>query len=348
MSFKSRVKASLQSRPAVWNAYWRLKQELLRLWMLRFFLYDIANTYRAMFWVPGSRSYRTLCASLLFQYHKLEKGLVMPGPRRLFGLEPAAAVIQHLERWHAAGHSRQDPIYLGALETLQAFHAHLQRHRLDPDGRIAPRVERFLAAHPARQPELATPRPLAALVTDGGAHAAFRSLAQRRRSVREFRPEPVPGELLAEAVALAQLAPSACNRQPCRVYPIRDEATRKAALALQNGNRGFGHLAPQVLVITADEAGFFDASERHQPYIDGGLFAMSLTLALTSLGVASCCLNWCVPPATDRAAHRLLGIPDSERIVMFMAIGFAPDDCHVPQSPRREPEQVLTQPVSLR
>jgi nitroreductase len=348
MSLKSQLKAFLQSKPAVWNSYWRLKQELLRLWMLRFFLYDIANTYRAMYWVPGSRAYRTLCASLLFQYHKLEKGLVMPGPRRLFGVEPATAVIQHLERWHAAGHSRQDPVYLGALETLQAFHAHLQRHALDPKGQIEPRVGRFLAEHPLRRPDLVTPQPLANLQASDSPYAAFRSLAQHRRSVREFLPDPVPEAVLAQAVALAQLSPSACNRQPCRVYALRDEAVKKAALALQNGNRGFGHLAPQVLIITADEAGFFDASERHQPYIDGGLFAMSLTLALSSQGVASCCLNWCVPPANDRAAHRLLNIPTSERIVMFMAIGHAPADCRVPQSPRRELGQVLAEPAIQR
>ncbi len=75
---------------------------------------------------------------------------------------------------------------------------------------------------------------------------------------------------------------------------------------------------------------------------------MSLTLALASQGVSSCCLNWCVPPANDRAAHRLLGIPASERIVMFMAIGHAPPGCQVPKSPRRELGQVLVQPLAPR
>ncbi len=39
-----------------------------------------------------------------------------------------------------------------------------------------------------------------------------------RRSVRGYRPEPVPDRILHEVLALAQRAPSNCNVQPWRVY----------------------------------------------------------------------------------------------------------------------------------
>ena len=96
-----------------------------------------------------------------------------------------------------------------------------------------------------------------------------------------------------------------------------------------------------LLIITSDERYFFDASERHQPYIDGGLFAMSLCYALTAQGLASCCLNWCVPPANDRSVHRIAGLASSKRIIMFMAVGYATDNCRVPKSPRRATSEVL-------
>lgn len=340
LTLKSRVKAYVQSMPAVWGSYWRIKQELLRIWTLRFFAHDIAGTYRAMFWVPGSANYRTLSASLLFQYHKLEKGLVMPGPRRLFGIEPAISVVQHLRRWREAGHPVSDPIYLGAIETLTAYTAHLRRHGLDPHNLIVPQVAALLGQFTETAPGLSTPVPLQRDASGAGM-AAFSALAQQRRSVREFLPDPVPQAVIESAVALAQLSPSACNRQPCRVYTLTEPELKKAALLQQNGNRGFGHLAPHVLIITANEGGFFDASERHQPYIDGGLFAMSLCFGFVAQGVATCCLNWCVPPRNDRTVHRLVGIPASERIVMFMAIGYPPPDCKVPRSPRRALATVL-------
>jgi nitroreductase len=125
------------------------------------------------------------------------------------------------------------------------------------------------------------------------------------------------------------------------MYLVSDEPLKSRLLSHQNGNRGFGHLVPHVGVITANEACFFDASERHEPYIDGGLFAMSLSLALRAQGVGSCCLNWCVRPKTDRAAHSLLGIARSERIIMLMAIGYPASNTFVPRSPRKSLSDIL-------
>lgn len=342
LSLKQRVKQSLQSRPALWNTYWRVKQELRRLLMLRYFAYDIANSYRAMFWRSANTRLPSLSAELLFQYHKLEKGLVMPGKKRLFGLDPARATIKLMRRWREVGHRPDDLVFLGALTTLRSYHARVTQHQLDPRGVILPELDSFLATCAHEAALAPTPQALQhPLVTELSPAAAFRSLAEARRSVRDFLPQPVPQALLDEAVKLAQLSPSACNRQPCRVYVVSDEEGKKRLLSLQNGNAGFGHLAPHVAVVTADEAYFFDVSERHEPYIDGGLFSMSLILALRSLGVASCCLNWCVAPANDKAAHGVLGLPASQRIVMLMVIGYAPDDCAVPLSPRRALDDTL-------
>ena len=293
-----------------------------------------------MYWSPTSRSRRVISAGLLFQYHKLEKGLVMPGPRRMFGEMPARAVMGWLDRWHSADLPTDDPIYLGALETLQAYTAHVTRHQLDKQGAVSAEVARYLSVYPRRARELETPVPLSP-PPDRSMSLAFSALAVRRRSVREFLSNPVPDELIERAVSLAALSPSACNRQPCRVIVVSEPERRQRLLSHQNGNRGFGHLAPQVLVITSDASGFFDASERHQPYIDGGLFSMSLCFALAAEGAASCCLNWCVAPEDDRAVHELMGLKKSERIVMLMAVGYAPDGTVVPKSPRRSLDEVL-------
>lgn len=343
---KARLKRSLQARPGLWSAYWNTKQQIKRVAMLRYFLYDMRHTYRAMFWPTAHTERRMLSAELLFQYHKLEKGLVMPGPRRLFGVEPAMAVMALLRRWIAAGHARTDPVYLGALETLHAYRERLVAHALDPRGSVLPIVERVLRDMPERAAELATPRPLppARAAQAGTAHAGYESfaqLAEGRRSVRDFLPEAIDAEIVAQAVAAAQLAPSACNRQPCRVFVVSDPERKRELLSFQNGNRGFGHLIPHVAIVTADEEGFFDASERHEPYIDGGLFAMSFILALRDLGVSSCCLNWCVPPENDRQVHRRFALPASQRIVMLIGFGKAAEDVLVPRSPRRARDDVL-------
>jgi nitroreductase len=62
---------------------------------------------------------------------------------------------------------------------------------------------------------------------------------------------------------------------------------------------------------------------------------MSFILALQSQGLASCCLNWCVPPETDRKGHAAGSIPANEKILTYLAIGYANEGHLVPLSARR-------------
>lgn len=345
MRIKSKLKAFLQSHPLAWNVYWSTKQQLRRIALLRYFMYDVRLTYAAMYWPTNNVERHKLAAELLFQFHKIEKGLVMPGPVRLFGVEPALATAKLIRRWVAVGLSRQDSIFLGAIETLRSYHVRIANNSLDPSDQVTSILIRLFADIEERAPALSTPVAFAALDSNSPSDDKnlFANLANARRSVRNFKSDLVPLDVIEESIRLAQLAPSACNRQPCRVYLLSDPDRRKELLAYQNGNRGFGHLAPHIAVLTADESCFFDASERHEPYIDGGLFAMSFILALRDMGVSSCCLNWCVQPTTDYAVHQRFDIPKSERIIMLIAIGYAQVDTFVPRSPRRLMTDVLRQ-----
>jgi nitroreductase len=72
--------------------------------------------------------------------------------------------------------------------------------------------------------------------------AATMSLAtalQQRRSVRGYRPDPVPQVLLEEVFSLAQLAPSNCNIQPWKVFvasgEMRDELRRRMVENVSQG-----------------------------------------------------------------------------------------------------------------
>lgn len=340
---KARLKARLQAMPALWNLYWGAKQQVRRLTLLRYHLSDARNTYRHMFWHQSNNGYRPLAAELIFQYHKIEKGLVMPGNERLFSVEPALTCIRLLNRWISSGLSRSDPVFLGAIQTLVAYENRVSEKLLDPENQVTSKVRDFLSAVIERDPSLSTPRQLPICdqshITDGH---AFLALATARRSTRSFLPRAVTPEVIEAAVRSAQLAPSACNRQPWHIYVVNDANKKRILLSHQNGNRGFGHLAPHVAIITADAQCFFDASERHEPFVDGGLFSMSFILALTAHGVGSCCLNWCVSPATDAAVHQIFGLPEGSRIVMLVAFGYPTDGCVVPRSPRRAIHDVLS------
>ena len=144
--------------------------------------------------------------------------------------------------------------------------------------------------------------------------------------------------LITEAVEMARKTPSVCNRQGQRVHVFEDGP---GALRWQPGNKGFGHLASRALVVTADLQAFSGPGERNQPFVDGGMFAMSLLYALHAKGLGACPLAWSMRPREDRAMRRALGIPDEEAVIMFISVGHLPETLAVAQSHRMPIEHFM-------
>jgi len=175
-----------------------------------------------------------------------------------------------------------------------------------------------------------------------GNQASFPEFNASRRSCRHFDPSiPVERPLIVEAVRMALRSPSACNRQPARVYAVTEKSAVERCMELHNGSRGFSHLIPALLIVSARMDVFTGPGERYESYIDGGLFSMSLMLALHYQRLGCVPLNWSVGPAQDRRLKALVGIPDSENVVMLLAVGQPADRFSIPQSARRKVDEVL-------
>ena len=68
---------------------------------------------------------------------------------------------------------------------------------------------------------------------------------------------------------------------------------------------------------------------------------MSLVYALHSLGLGSCCLNWCVEKETDQKLRRITGIAESEAVIMMIGVGHLPEKLVVARSMRKSLETIL-------
>jgi nitroreductase len=55
----------------------------------------------------------------------------------------------------------------------------------------------------------------------------FFDVVQTRRSVRSFKDEPVPDEVLSKVLETVRIAPSGSNRQPWRFIIVKDETVKK-------------------------------------------------------------------------------------------------------------------------
>ena len=272
------------------------------------------------------------CAEIVMGYHVLEKGLTMPRRRLGFGTGTVVRLMELVESFERRFGA--DPQVTHAVGVLRAYR---ELHRDHPEP--MPRLDAFLAKHPdvpaAIEPHVRREDFFAAK------DAPFPAFAASRHVVRHFA-GPVPRDVIARAVELAITAPSACNRQPARVHVVDDPDLRDRLFALQGGTRGFGQDADKALVVTADLSSVRWSWERHDCYVNGGIFVMNLCYALHWHGVAHCILHWSVPPAADRAAHDLLGIPANEAIVQVLACGQAPEEFDVAASPRRSAEEIIT------
>ena len=115
----------------------------------------------------------------------------------------------------------------------------------------------------------------------------------------------------------------------------------QGVLAIQMGSSGFGHLASSVIVVTSDLRCFFRNGEQKQPFVDGGIFLMSLILAFHSLGIGSCALNWSVDRQQDTALREFIGLPDHEVVIALLAVGMLSEEYEVAESRRRPVSEII-------
>lgn len=78
---------------------------------------------------------------------------------------------------------------------------------------------------------------------------------ENRRSIRKFKPDPIPDEYITELLNAARLAPSGCNAQPWRFKIVKDQETRDKLAAAAYG-QSFIAEAPVVFVCCADISGY--------------------------------------------------------------------------------------------
>lgn len=274
-------------------------------------------------------------ARITLHGHQVEKGLSLAMPRPGFGMAVIPDLLRDIDGYCTCyGVIEPATAALAALDRYIAFHDRIGH----PMPAVADPLKRLLERHQVTLAQLTSWQGGAMAVTRkeiaSARLAGFGQFFAARHSVRQFSGGPIQDDDIQRAVATAQKTPSVCNRQSWRVHAYRDQQQIHRLLEIQGGSRGFGEQASVLLAITAELGAFLGVAERYQPWIDGGMFAMSLVLALHDLGYGTCCLNWSKEPADDRRLRSVAGIPRSEQIIMLLAVGTLPETFMVAQSPR--------------
>ena len=143
----------------------------------------------------------------------------------------------------------------------------------------------------------------------------FMEVVRQRRSVRQYRPDPVPSEKIDYLLEAARLAPSWANGQCCTFLVVSDPRV-KHELA-QAGNEWIEQ-APVIIVACADPK--LSGVKNDQPYylLDVGIAMEHLVLAATEQGLGTCWVGW----FSEDRARAALGVPDGVRVVASTPLGF--------------------------
>jgi nitroreductase len=310
-------------------------------WLCSNALFDTAKYARFSASLKKQHSQKNHAALLTFYYHKIEKGLALPSPKPGFGSSWIVSDFLPLLKKYFQTNGADDVVgsCRRSLEEYVSFHAY-------HTGRGVETVQCVLEALKGL--------PETDHSVGGGTRSVdveslmkswavdFASFANARHSIRNFSDTPVEPRIIEKAVAVAQRAPSVCNRQSWRVYALLKKEAIQQALKLQNGNAGFGEKIPCLLLVTGDVSTMLFSYERNQVWIDGGLFSMALIYALQSMGLASCCLNLCLPWNVEKKLAALYQMPQDERPIMMIAVGHLPDHLLVAHSQRQPLSAVLT------
>jgi nitroreductase len=150
-------------------------------------------------------------------------------------------------------------------------------------------------------------------------------LAVERRTIRRFKPEPVPRELLERLVNAARLAPSAANVQPlefivvdgARVKSEVFPALKWAAYIAPAGDPKPGE-EPAAYVVTLVNA---ELREKMFEY-DVGAAMQSMILTAFAEGVGAC---WLLSIDRDKL-RAALGVPEGFRIDSVLALGYPAEE----------------------
>jgi len=145
-----------------------------------------------------------------------------------------------------------------------------------------------------------------------------------RRSIRQFKQEPVSRDILQKFINASRLAPSAANRQPLEFVVVDEEKIRKevftclkwAAYIAPEGNPKPGHEPVAYIVVLVNS----EIREKGFEW-DVGAAIENMILAALEKGIGSC---WLL--SVDREKLReILNIPENYKIDSVLALGY-PDE----------------------
>jgi nitroreductase len=150
-----------------------------------------------------------------------------------------------------------------------------------------------------------------------------------RRSIRRYKSEKVPREVLMRVLEAARLAPSAYNRQPFQLIVVSDEKLRKAIANLLPRGK-FARESPIVIV------GVGDPETSPDFYLIDTIIALEhCVIAAVNEGLGTCWIGL----FDEEGIKKLLHVNESKRVVALLSMGYPAEV--PPPKPKKSLEELI-------
>jgi len=196
--------------------------------------------------------------------------------------------------------------------------------------------------------------------------STFKSLIQKRRSIRDYSPEEVSLEAIRNAIMTACSAPSGANKQPwnfclisnsilkAKIRKSAEEEERKSYEKRMSDqwlndlkplgtdhNKPFLEEAPYLIVVFKKPYEIVDGKQVPNYYVNEsvGIAAGILIAALQNAGLATLTHT----PSPMNFLKELLNRPDNERAYLLLPVGYPKKNAKVPCIKRKRKEEVITE-----
>ncbi len=151
------------------------------------------------------------------------------------------------------------------------------------------------------------------------------SCVRSRRTVRSFKPEPVPDAIVDSILNAARWAPSSRDQQPWHLIVIKSKQMLSEIGRIATSGR-FISEAPLAIAIAMKNA--------DRPELDAGRALQQMELIAWAEGLGTCFVGLRAAEQNHRVKE-LLGIPEELDLITVMPFGYRSDDFEGRGNPRK-------------
>jgi len=162
----------------------------------------------------------------------------------------------------------------------------------------------------------------------------FQELIAQRYSVRVYKPDDVPSNMIDKILEAARLAPTAANRQSFKLFVIKTAGFKDELKNIYH--QEWFTQAPYVIGICGiPEGNWIRKDGKNYADVDSAIVMDHVILAATNMGLGTCWIGAFDP----NAARKFLELPQEMEPIAFTPIGYPAD--HVRMKKRKPIDKLV-------